>query len=325
MHTRPAASLAIALSVAAAHADTAFFSADGKSVTFITRSGDSICTLDTETGKVAKLTLSAGAEKESLTSVCRGGDGEILLTTDTGVYVHDAKGTRKLAAAPVKGDWPIMDLAAAPAKAGDVGDWLFLSGNDGEEASRRVFYARKPGAKGFEAVFCRRVNKVGAAAFTADGRLFFSAESDLWEGSFTPLGDGDKLVLNGVRIAPLAVLNTDEANSGSMHVEQVMVAGASLYVRLRGHHMGEIVRLPIPPAATTTGGEEGARSSTAAAYRIQAGLLAKAQVITTDQEAIQTAAATAAGGVERLFYNNGAQLFLWDARSGKAKEVGSEE
>lgn len=331
MRTPLLLSLCFVLSAVAARADLAFFSEDGKSVTFVPKTEEScLLQLEVATGKVTKIVLSGTAAKGTVTSVCRGGDGETLLTTEGGVFVHDAKGTRKLADAPVKGAWAIGDLATAPAAMPGVGDWLFLSGNDVKDENQRVFYARKPGAKAFAPVFCRRVKQSAAAAFTADGRLFFGGDGDLWEGAFEPMEEGDAaaLVLKGARIAPLGVFNTDETNSGSMWAEQVMVAGKSLYVRLKGHLISEIVRVPMP-AAPALDEKSGAMSSTAASYRIQSEMLSKVQVIANTQDDVRVCAATAADGQERLFYrvtdDGGLGLYLWDAKSGKAKKVGVEK
>lgn len=56
----------------------------------------------------------------------------------------------------------------------------------------------------------------------------------------------------------------------------------------------------------------------------QSELLAKTQIITTTQDAIHAAAATAAGGQECLFYKQGSKFFLWDSKSGEVKQVKTE-
>ena len=132
-------------------ADQAFFSADGKSVTFVPRADlGHLLKLDLSTAEVTKVPLLGEPAKEEVTSLCRGSDGEALFTTESGVYVHDDKGTRKLAPSPAKGDWGIENLVAAPADLPTIGDWLLLSGPD-EEPSRRTYFARKPGTKAFSA------------------------------------------------------------------------------------------------------------------------------------------------------------------------------
>jgi hypothetical protein len=312
---------------AVGRADQAFFSADGKTVTFVPKIDVGyLLRLDLATMKQEKLKLGADCAKEEVTSLCRGGDGEALLTTAKGVYVHDAKGTRKLADAPVKAGWPIDSLAAAPASTADVGDWLFLSGSDPDDVQRRTFYSRKPGTKSFKPVFCRRVNRVDSGVFTTDGRFFFAGGGDLWEGMFQPFEGGDTMdaVLVGTRIAPLGLMNTDEANGGNLWVAQVMIAGKTLYVRLRGHGMSELVRVPMLTRPTQ-------EMSTADNYNYQRDMLSKTEVINTGVDSeIWLSAATEVEGHEKLFFRasdgeGNIGLYLWDHTTGKSTKVAVEK
>jgi hypothetical protein len=313
-------------------ADQAFFSADGKSVTFVPRAAEGhLLRLDLSTAEVAKIPLLGEPAKESVTSLCRGGDGEALFTTESGVYVHDAKGTRKLAPTPAKGDWGIENLTAAPADLPSIGDWLLLSGPD-ESPGRRTFFARKPGTKAFSPVFCRRVESVGALAFAPGDRMFFEGDGDLWEGAFESMdgepGQTPTLVLNGARIAPLGLFNTDMANSGNMWVHEVMVAGDALYVRLRGRHMSQIIRLPIHPTSALKG-ESGPSHDPAKAYKYMAEMLALAEVVTPPVIEVTLSAATAAEGDEKVFYRSSdgegkLGLYLWERNTSKAQRIATE-
>jgi hypothetical protein len=316
---------------ASSFADEAVFSADGNSVTFVPKNFEAnhLWKLDIGTGKVEKIALGGAVAKEGVTSLCLGGEGELLLTTGEGVYVQDDKGTRKLAPAPVKGNLSIKGLAVAPASAAAFADWLFLSGEDAEIENHRILYSRKPGTKAFVPMFIRRVNRVHAAAFALNGRFFFGGDGDLWEGGFEDMGDGEvvRLGLIGARIAPLGFFNTGTSNGGSMYVDQIMVAGEALYVRLRGHHLSELVRVPMP-AASALDEKDAVMSDPAASYRLQSQLLSKAEVIPTQHFEITISAATAVGGNEFLFFrandDDGIGLYLWDRQSGRAKRVASE-
>jgi len=314
------------------HAEQAFFSADGKCVTFVPRTDQGyLLKLDISTAEVAKIPLLGEPAKEAITSLCRGGDGEALFTTESGVYVHDDKGTRKLAPPPAKGDWGIENLAAAPADLPTIGDWLLLSGPD-ENPGHRTFFARKPGTKTFTPVFCRRVKSVGALTFAPGGRMFFEGDGDLWEGSFESMeGEPSQtpaLVLNGARIAPLGLFNTDMANSGSMWVHEIMVAGDALYVRLRGRHMSQIIRIPIHPTSALQG-EDGPSHDPAKAYKYMAEMLALAEVITPPDIEVTLSAATAAEGDEKVFYcssdgKGSLALYLWERNTSKAQRIATE-
>jgi hypothetical protein len=332
MRTLFLSGFALGLATSVSLADEAFFSADGKSVTFVPRTGEGyLLRLDIDLAKVSKLRLGPAVMNDTVTALCRGGDGETLLTTANGVYVHDAKGTRKLTATPVQDDWPIEDLAAAPASMTAVGDWLFLSGTDANDKSRRTLYARNPGAKGFEPVFCRRVERVGASVFTPSGRFFFGGDGDLWEGSFEVTRDGDAMstVLVGARVAPLGVFNTDMSNSGSMWVEQVMVAGRALYVRLHGRLISELVRVPIHPTPALDE-KAGAMSGTTPNYRYQSEVMSKVEVITIPEDDIRISAAISIEGSERLFYRasdgeGNLGLYIWEYNTGKSRKVAVEK
>ncbi len=322
----------LGFSSATSQADQAFFSADGKTVTFVPKIDTGyLIRLDLTTSKQRRLVIGADAAQDEVTSLCRGGDGEALFTTAKGVYVLDDKGTRKLSVAPVKADWPMDSLAAAPASMKDVGDWLFISASEADNINTRSFYSRKPGSKDFKKVFCRRVARVENGVFAPDGRFFFAGEGDLWEGSFdvSSAGDDRDATLVAARIAPLAMMNTDEANGGNLWVDQVMLAGKVIYVRLRGHGMSEIVRVPMHPVPALDE-KGGANLSTQDSYRYQGEMLAKAEVIPLEQGEIRIAAAAVINGSEKLFYRasdgeGNIGLYLWDRATGKAAKVGFEK
>ena len=95
MRTLFLSGFALGLATSVSLSDEAFFSADGKSVTFVPRTGEGyLLRLDIDLAKVSKLRLGPAVMNDTVTALCRGGDGETLLTTANGVYVHDAKGTR---------------------------------------------------------------------------------------------------------------------------------------------------------------------------------------------------------------------------------------
>lgn len=313
------------LLIATGHANDAYFSPDGKSVTFVPIFDDgALRRMDLQTKKVEKVALSL-PKGQGVVSLASGGDGEALLLTEKSVWVHDAKGTRKICDLGEARD--ASHLAVAPSKDAQLADWMFIAGADKESQSRRIFFGRKPGEKTFKATFCRRVSGVGASAFTADGRFFFANDGDLWEGGFEKGEAGnDMTVTNGVRIAPLAFLNTDSANGGSMYVDSIMPAGTGIYVALRGHHMGQLVRVAMNPKPAMAEGS-GANEALKDHYAYLAKSLASVQIIETDGDSIRNTAATAAGGNERVFFTQGTapiRLYVWDKATGKTEQVGED-
>ena len=313
------------LFVATGHANDAFFSPDGTSVTFVPIFDDgALRRVDLQTKKVEKVAL--GLPKgQGVVALAPGGDGEVLLLTEKSVWVHDAKGTRKVCDLGEAKD--PGHLAVAPSKDAHLADWMFIAGANKESQSRRIFYARKPGEKTFKATFCRRVGGVGASAFTADGRFFFANDGDLWEGGFEKDDDGNGMtVTNGVRIAPLAFLNTDAANGGSMHVDSIMPAGTGIYVALRGHHMGQLVRIAMNPKPAPVEGS-GANDALKDHYAYLAKSLASVQLIETDGDTIRNPAAISVKDSERVFFTQGTapiKMYLWDKATGKTEQVGED-
>ncbi len=318
------------LAATTCRANEAFFSKDGESVTFVSLfNTDSILRLDLKTKKVEAIALGSAVKGQDIVSLTSGADGELLFLTEKAAWVHDAKGTRKLcgmgSAAYGSG------LAAAPAAAANLTDWLFIAGPRSEKgaSAENTFHCRKPGEKAFQPVFCRRVNSVWAGTFASDGRFFFAGEGDLWEGGFDPGEAGGAVAtLNGVRIAPLAMMNTDAANGGNLWVAQIMPAGKSLYVLLRGHHMGELLRLPINPVPALNE-KSGASGTLGEHYAYLARSLASVQSIVTGADDITASAANEVNGQELLFYRTGIGdgrrgLFIWDKATGKAEQVAVE-
>lgn len=195
------------LSIAAAAAGDSFFSADGKTVTFapIVESGN-LGRVDVATGKVTLTPLPAEAKDKEITGLSAGAQGEALFTAGDAVWVATPEGVMKkvLPTKPVTGS---EGLFVGTKEDSPLMDWLFVTGEDKDRAGESVFFARRKGGKEFGKVFCRRVSNVGHGAFSADGRFFFSAEGDLWEGGFSveEPDTGLEATLVGARIAPLAI------------------------------------------------------------------------------------------------------------------------
>ncbi len=292
----------------------AFFSADGQSVTFVsTTESDRLHRIDLDSHKIDTIRVSLPKD-QSITSLTIGADGEALFLTESAAWVHDAKGTRKLSDIGVEN---AGGLAVAPPKGSPVADWMFLAGQDKDDASRRIFYCRKPGSNSWNSTFCRRTDRVDAAVFTADGRFFFASHGDLWEGEFEPDdGQGAPTTLNGVRIAPVAFLNTDASNGGSMYVHTIMPAGESIYICLRGHHLGQLLRISLnqKPALQDSAMDHH--------YTYMAKMLSSAEIIDGEGSPLFCTAATAAGGRERVFYLKDHKLYLWTRDTGRAEEIG---
>lgn len=327
-------SLSLGLSVPTASANDAFFSKDGKTVTMGlgSRGGVGLVQVDIATGKITQAPLPAELKDESIESVAAGSEGEALFLAKNGVWVWTPG-----AATPVKhvcATAPVVnatDLFVATVPGTPLTDCLFISGNDSADAtSMGSFYGRKPGGKHpFLSIFCRRVSDATGGAFSADGRLFFVSHGDVWEGGIQPDEDSGTErfgTLIGARIAPLGIMNTDEANAGSMGVMHVAPAGKWIYAQLRGHNMAAILRVPLPAKSLYSPTSEDT-PSTQDQLAAMSHALNKAEVITEDSEHVDGFCAIEVGGKPRLFYcgdreeDKGPALMLWEG-AGKPRVIG---
>ena len=311
----------IAVSTLSVQAGSAFFSADGKTVTVVPRwKTDILWQLNIDSGKLTELTLPAELKKEGVGAIARGGDGETLLTSGGAVWVLKEDGTAKRICDLGAAKDP-SDLFVATGQGAPVSDWLFVSAPDDADSSKRhILYARKPGAKAFQSVFCRRIENVYGGVFGEGGRLFFHANGDIWEGGLSTESEEGMpaATLVGARIAPLAMLNTDGSNGGSMLVNSISPAGKWIYAGLRGHHMGCIMRVALPakPIYTETSDDIPDAKAHLAAMKAS---LDKTEILVENTGALDAFAACEVDGNPLVFYrgdtdDEGLGLWLWTGK-----------
>ena len=316
---------AVLVAASTVHAGDAFFSADGKSVTFAPRNRTGIlCRLDVAGSKLTELTLPAELKAAEVTGLARGGQGEALFLAGTAAWVMKDDGTVKRITelGKVTG---AQNLFVASKPGTPLTDWLFLSGTAGSPGSSQEFFARKPGAKGFSEVFCRRVANVDCGCFSDEGRFFFSGGGDLWEGGFAVEDDPQMRLatLIGARIAPIATHNTDSGNGGNMFISGLSVAGKWIYAGMRGRHLGCILRVPIPDKPLYTEDAGGLPEPKAHLEAMRASL-EKTELLVADMDGLTAFAACEVDGKPRVFYRGeGAALWLWDA-TGAPREIARE-
>jgi len=326
--------LGLTLTGSALAADVVF-SRDGKSVTLLPQTGtaDHLWRVDLKTKAITNLPLGL-PEGQTVRSLSNGAEGELLLLTGEAVYVLNAKGIKKLCdTAPLK---DASDLTTAPPKSpGDMADWLIVTGadkNHPESDQRRVCYARQPGGKSFEDVFCRRVDHVGQGAFTPDGRYFFLADNALWEGHFSYWPDNGpdnwRVSLTGTSIAPLAYCDSNFTNTGEYRVGTALaVAGKNVYLTLKGRHGADLLlRVTMPAKPPSCDGTESAEALMKH-YAMQSKVLSSVKVLTPG-DYIEALAATVVNGEERIFYivtqpgQKTGQMMLWTSKTPAAEVIG---
>ena len=319
--------LAAVLTCSAVAGDS-FFSADGSTVTFapLHETGH-LLRVTVASGEVSKLPLPPVLKDASVPGLARGGLGEALFIAGPAVWVMKDDGTVKKVCDTGTMESP-EDLFVAVKPGTPVTDWMFLSGVSKVEGSTPDFYARKPGQKSFGGVFCRRIQNVRSGCFSDDGRLFFTGNGDVWEGGIQTEDepDGRMGVLVGARIAPVALLTTDEGNSGSVWVGGLNAAGKWLYAGLTGRHEGSIVRLPIP--AKTLYSEMGDEKYTLRSHLdTMRAALEKTEILVAETGGLTAFCACEVNGEARVFYrgedDEGRGLFLWNG-SGAPRRLANE-
>lgn len=299
--------------IGSATAGDAFFSTDGKTVTFVPliRTGI-LWRLNVASGKLTELPLPAELKESNIDGLACGAEGEALFLAGNAVWVMVKDGSVKKVCeiGAVKN---ATELCVAPSHGTSVDDWLFITGTEKEEDASPIFFARKPKQKTFAEVFCRRADGVNCGSFSNDGRFFFSVSGDIWEGGFAPEDDPEMRMatLVGARIAPLGLLSTDMANAGSRSVRHLAVAGPWIYAGLAGHHMGAIVRVRMPKDslyAPAVADPPDAKTH----LNAMRDALAKTEVLVADTEGLSALCACEVGGHGRVFYREARSLWLWN-------------
>lgn len=214
-------------------------------------------------------------------TLARTPEGDILIEAGGAIWKWTPGGKKpvKLAAVPKGLTTREISCASAAGKHAQAGTVFLAAYNETE--NRDELLALLPGARAFKPVFIRRLQNVTAPpAFSGDGRMFFGGDFDLWEGTLEKEEDVEDRAgtLTGSRLAPLAVANTDGANSGSMGVREVAAAGNKVYALVSGRHMGAVVTV-TRPAEDRYDSEAAEHPGAGAAYKLMADTLAKAAVI----------------------------------------------
>ena len=269
-----------------ASASEATFSADGNTLWAISREGDSLLAFNPgKPGAPPKITPLPEALVKNEGSAQILADGKDLLITAEGKLwrwnpaVPDSK-PALLAPLPLA----FYPGGLAFAKGEALKGMIVLSGFHSFDSEKphpqdvdasATLYGLKSGEKVFKPVFVRRVERVTACPFFADGRMIFGGDHDLWEGGIGMEDDMEDRAgtLWGHRTAPIALANTDSANAGGMSLREAVIAGGNVWAALGGRHMGAIVSVPL---AKKPAGEEA--PELADAWKVQRELLGLAKI-----------------------------------------------
>jgi hypothetical protein len=260
--TRAAFTALITLTASTAWATSAVFSQD-EAFVYLIGNEQQLLQLDLGSGKLNKLTLPKEIHQGQITGLGRSNAGNILILQGEDLLAYDVTANKavlvlsfekKLSVDGTPEKWKPEDFAYNPTD----GSIVFFT-TAGENTS--LWFLPKD-QKSPKAVFVRRVDFMEGMSFSPTGQLFFGYHGDLWCGTVVQepedvrgKGSVHTYYLNGIRIAPLATLETDDATPSAQGV-QVTAAGTDrIYLhslRLGGSGFGNIlsVMAPNPKVAT---------------------------------------------------------------------------
>lgn len=267
-----------------AHAGQAIILPDLSSAWFIPLGeGGTLQQVNLDTGAVTLHKLVGPLQNAEISAICDLPEGGAAIVAGGAVWTWP---NTALSEKPVKlknlpegfSAWNISCLTSTGS--GPVGT-ILLYGSYGDDPES-VVIALTPGAKKFAKVFFRRTSLTALPDQSRDGRMFLGADSDLWEGRIDGPEEGDDapiLPFTGCRLAPLALANSDEGNSGSMGVSCVAVGHRKVYVNLVGRHMGAILAVTIPQKSRYLDNSESEHPELAEAYAIEREALSAVEIL----------------------------------------------
>lgn len=254
-----------------AHAGQSVFSADGKTIYLSPMdSGNSVYVIDAAMHKHQSVQLFKKDETTYVNGITRNPQGEIVFATNKSLWRWNGKdAAQKILDLPK--DFTFSDISCVLSKGlTPIGTILLLGTKKDED--RNTLYALLPGSKEWGVIFCRRNEPFSAPQTNAAGRMFCASNLDLWECTIIiePADAGSTMLgsMEGCRIAPLAMMNTDSANAGAMIVGEVVAAGEQIFSRLQGRHMGAILQTTAPAKPLYSNAEGNEHPELTAQYRI---------------------------------------------------------
>lgn len=265
------------------HAGNSVFSADGKSIYLVPlNEGSGLYHIDLTTGKQQSMRPILNLGKDVIKAVARNAAGEILLCTGKAIWKWQGKAGTAQKWLDLPADFSCRDFSCTMGKGAVPAGTVFLHGTRESEQSFSLMTWSTTQKKWFGA-YCRRNEPYSAPQTNNDGRMFFASDSDLWEGTMIPETDDSPEMtiagsIEGCRIAPLAMMNADNGNSGSMLVGEVVVAGTKVYSLLQGVHMGALLETPAPAKPLYANEESNEHPELATQYKIMQESLAQTKI-----------------------------------------------
>lgn len=243
--------LAALLSPSLLPAAEAVFTADGGRIFYCSIEPGRLGIVDVAGKKLELLPVKAAGE-DTITGLTRSSSGNIVMAAGKSIWAMnpDKKEAVKVCSAP-DDKTEFIDISCNPKS----GDFIITARRGASEttAGEHVTFVLKKGEKTVKELFVRRVERLGAAGFDAEGRFYFGDPYDLWAGDVMSLGDEEEMasggVLNGYRYAPLATFQTNQGNGGPEITEAIAPAASGVYVAVVSRYGGKVLKLAHAPQA----------------------------------------------------------------------------
>jgi hypothetical protein len=220
----------------------AVFSLDEKSVFLITPKG--LLELNLSSRSAGKIGFPTKFDADKEYGVSLSNAGYLLLAANDGVWAYDAAKTKWTRVYRAPAGVVCTDVAYNPA------DSSFIIQTSDQNASNAYWLQQKNADKPVQ-LRLRRVEYLSGFTFDSQGHLFFGYRGDLWMGSVCALPEekqSDYWVC-GIRIAPLADLETSFGTPSNQGVEMTAPLADRIYVHLRrlgGSGWGKIASVAMP-------------------------------------------------------------------------------
>lgn len=315
------------------HATEATFSADGKTIYLSPMdAGDEIIVIDATTHKHQRVAPIPLEENDYIAALALDPSGSILLATTKSLWAWDpsTQKVQKLIAFPK--NFIVDDLSCTTGNGAIPAGTRLLLGTRKEE-DRFALLALLPGKKQWREVYCRRNEPYSAPRTNAAGRMFCASNFDFWECSIQPEvadDNGDAIVgsMEGCRIAPLAMMNTDSGNSGGMIVSNAVSVGSQVFCLLEGRHMGAIIQVKAPEKALYANPDGNEHPSLAKQYQLMQQCLASTKTHYDGGPCDALCAHENSPNDYKIFWRQDLendQAWMLLSANGKAKQIGSEK
>ena len=254
MHDNVVGLIASALAIASiGHCAEAVFSLDEKTVYVLSPKG--LVELDLTTKAVRTIQTPTRLDPDTDSGISLSNAGYLLLAGNDAISAYDPRKKNWATVCRAPSETTCTDVAYNPAD----GSMVFQTTN---RKSVTAYWLLPKGAGKPLQLRLRRIGYLSGFTFDATGRLYFGYYGDLWTGSVCSVADDDEsgYWICGIRIGPLANLETSFSTPTNQGVQATAPAGESVYVhllRLGGSGWGQIASVSAPAVKFVNGEPEG--------------------------------------------------------------------